>query len=106
MSDHVFSRRYFFYGSLLAGAVPAGGFGSVPSLVALGFKAFTEKLNIAVIGLGTRGPQIQTGVNTTENVVTSTPTRPPRHSRNTRRPRSTKTIARCWRPRGRTSTPL
>jgi predicted dehydrogenase len=69
MNDHVFSRRYFFYGSLLAGAVPAGGFGSVPSLVALGFKAFTEKLNIAVIGLGTRGPQILRGVNTTENVV-------------------------------------
>src|SRR5664279_2857687 len=69
MNDHVFSRRYFFYGSLLAGAVPAGGFGSVPSLTALGFKAFTEKLNIAVIGLGTRGPQILRGVNTTENVV-------------------------------------
>src|ERR1035437_5525208 len=48
---------------------PIGGFGSVPSLVALGFKAFTEKLNIAVIGLGTRGPQILRGVNTTENVV-------------------------------------
>src|ERR1035437_7487097 len=69
MNDHVFFRRYFFYGSLVAGAVPAGGFGSVPSLVALGFKAFTEKLNIAVIGLGTRGPQILKGVNTTENVV-------------------------------------
>jgi len=26
------SRRYFFYGSLLAGAVPTAGFGSVASL--------------------------------------------------------------------------
>ncbi len=69
MTQHAFSRRHFFFGSLLAGAVPAGGFGSVPSLTALGFKAYTEKLNIASIGLGTRGPQILRGVNTTENIV-------------------------------------
>ena len=30
MSDTDFSRRYFFFGTLLAGAVPRGGFGSVP----------------------------------------------------------------------------
>ena len=27
MNDHHFSRRYFFYGTLLAGAAPSGGFG-------------------------------------------------------------------------------
>ena len=47
-----FSRRYFFYGSLLAGVVPAGGFGSVPSLRTLGYKSPNEKLNIAAIGAG------------------------------------------------------
>lgn len=69
MSDTNFSRRYFFYGTLLAGAVPRGGFGSVPSLGALGFKSYNEKLNIACVGVGTRGPQILTGVAPTENVV-------------------------------------
>ncbi len=52
MSDYRFSRRYFFYGSLLAGAVPQGGFGSTPSLKALGFKSPNEKLNLAAIGAG------------------------------------------------------
>jgi hypothetical protein len=37
------SRRHFFFGSLLAGAVPAGGFGSVPSLRALGYKPFLRQ---------------------------------------------------------------
>ena len=32
-----------------------GGFGSVPSLKALGFKSYNEKLNIACIGVGGRG---------------------------------------------------
>ena len=35
-----------------AGAVPAGGFGSVPSLRALGYKPFYDKLNVAAIGCG------------------------------------------------------
>ncbi len=52
MSDNRFSRRYFFYGSLLAGAVPNGGFGSTPSLKALGYKSPNEKLNLAAIGAG------------------------------------------------------
>jgi hypothetical protein len=39
MSDGV-SRRHFLYGALLAGAVPADGFGSVPSLRALGYKPY------------------------------------------------------------------
>ncbi len=69
MNDTRFSRRYFFYGSLLAGAIPAGGFGSQPSLTALGFKSYNEKLNVACIGLGMRGPQILPGVAASENVV-------------------------------------
>jgi predicted dehydrogenase len=54
MSEHRFSRRYFFYGTLLAGSVPRGGFGSTPSLKALGYKSPNEKLNIAGIGAGGR----------------------------------------------------
>src|SRR5205814_9795137 len=46
------SRRHFFYGSLLAGAVPTGGFGSTPSLKLMGYKSPNEKLNIASIGAG------------------------------------------------------
>ena len=69
MNESHFSRRYFFYGTLLAGAVPAGGFGSVPSLAALGLKSYNEKLNVACVGVGTRGPQILTGVGPTENIV-------------------------------------
>lgn len=52
MMDHRFSRRHFFYGTLLAGAVPSGGFGSAPSLKALGYKSPNEKLNLAGIGAG------------------------------------------------------
>ncbi|MCC7176118.1 MAG: Gfo/Idh/MocA family oxidoreductase [Bryobacterales bacterium] len=69
MNGSGFSRRYFFQGALLAGAVPRGGFGSVASLAALGFKSYNEKLNIAGVGMGTRGPQILIGVAPTENVV-------------------------------------
>ena len=52
MSLDSFSRRHFFYGTLLAGAIPSGGFGSTPSLKALGYKSPNEKLNIASIGAG------------------------------------------------------
>jgi predicted dehydrogenase len=69
MSDGRFNRRYFFYGSLLAGAVPAGGFGSVPSLPLLGFKSPNQKLNVACVGMGTRGPQVLVGIAPTENIV-------------------------------------
>jgi hypothetical protein len=69
LSDNRFSRRYFFYGSLLAGAVPAGGFGSTPSLPALGYKSPNEKLNLAAIGLGVRGPEILRYAAATENVA-------------------------------------
>jgi hypothetical protein len=47
-----FTRRHFFFGSLLAGAIPSAGFGSVPSLKRLGYKSPNEKLNIASIGAG------------------------------------------------------
>src|SRR5918912_3653818 len=69
MSDHRFSRRYFFYGSLLAGAVPRAGFGSVPSLRALGYKPFYEKLNVAAIGCGGQGGVDLNDAARTENIV-------------------------------------
>ncbi|HET8550440.1 MAG TPA: Gfo/Idh/MocA family oxidoreductase [Bryobacteraceae bacterium] len=68
MSSHSFSRRHFFCGSLLAGAVPAGGFGSAPSLKALGYKSPNEKLNIAAIGAGGKGASDIAGC-MTENIV-------------------------------------
>jgi predicted dehydrogenase len=55
MSKQGVSRRHFFVGSLLAGAVPAAGFGSVASLKHLGFKSPNEKLNIAAVGSGGKG---------------------------------------------------
>ena len=64
-----FTRRHFFYGSLLAGAVPAGGFGSTPSLKALGYKSPNEKLNIASIGAGGKANNDIDGCSPTENIV-------------------------------------
>jgi hypothetical protein len=69
MTDARFSRRYFFYGSLLAGAVPAGGFGSTPSLAGAGFKTVLDKLNVAGIGIGGRGADDIGTVATSENIV-------------------------------------
>ena len=54
MSEHGVSRRHFFFGAP-GGSRPAGGFGSVPSLRALGYKPFYEKLNVASIGCGGQG---------------------------------------------------
>jgi predicted dehydrogenase len=68
MGSMRFTRRHFFFGTLLAGIVPRVGFGSQPSLKALGFKSFNDKLNIACIGLGMRGPQILPGA-ASENIV-------------------------------------
>jgi len=64
-----FSRRRFFYGSLLAGAVPAAGFGSSPSLKALGYKSPNEKLNIASIGAGGKAASDIAACAETENIV-------------------------------------
>src|ERR1035437_6385267 len=70
MSQQGFSRRYFFYGSLLAGGSPRCGFCSTSSLKALGSKSPNEKLNLAAIGAGGQPAaelmQAQAGV---ENVV-------------------------------------
>src|SRR6187200_699720 len=63
------SRRYFFYGSLLAGAVPAMGFGSTPSLKAAGYKSPNDKLNFAAIGSGGQGASNLGAASPTENVV-------------------------------------
>jgi len=69
MSGKGFTRRHFFYGSLLAGAVPTGGFGSTPSLKMLGYKSPNEKLNIASIGAGGKAASDIRGCATTENIV-------------------------------------
>lgn len=69
MQENSFSRRYFFFGSLLAGAVPAAGFGSAPSLKALGFKSPNEKLNIASIGAGGKAASDILACAATENIV-------------------------------------
>src|SRR3954447_4020768 len=63
------SRRYFFYGSLLAGAIPSGGFGSVPSLKKLGYKSPNEKLNIASVGAGGKATSDIQACAQTENIV-------------------------------------
>src|SRR6266478_9453559 len=69
MSHFKVSRRHFFFGSLLAGAIPVGGFGSTPSLKALGYKSPNEKLNIASIGAGGKAASDIRGCSPTENIV-------------------------------------
>src|SRR5437588_8503094 len=68
MSHEGVSRRHFFFGSLLAGAVPSAGFGSVPSLKMLGYKSPNEKLNIASIGAGGKASNDIDGC-ASENIV-------------------------------------
>ncbi len=68
MADHP-TRRHFFFGSLLAGAVPLGGFGSQASLKALGYKSPNEKLNIASIGAGGKATSDIAACAETENIV-------------------------------------
>lgn len=69
MAKDGLSRRYFFYGTLLAGAAPVAGFGSVPSLKHLGYKSPNEKLNIAGIGAGGKGFSDLMACSQTENIV-------------------------------------
>ncbi|MGA8026611.1 MAG: Gfo/Idh/MocA family oxidoreductase [Bryobacteraceae bacterium] len=69
MNRQGLTRRHFFYGALLAGAVPAAGFGSKPSLKALGYKSPNEKLNIASIGAGGKASSDIAGCALTENIV-------------------------------------
>jgi hypothetical protein len=63
------SRRHFFYGSLLAGAVPAAGYGSTPSLKAAGYKSPNEKLNFGTIGAGGQAAANIGAAAPTENIV-------------------------------------
>jgi hypothetical protein len=63
------TRRYFFYGSLLAGAVPAVGFGSSTSLKSLGYKSPNEKLNFGSIGAGGQAAANISAAAPTENIV-------------------------------------
>lgn len=69
MSTNDVSRRHFFFGALLAGAVPTGGYGSVPSLRALGYKPFYDKLNVASVGCGGQGGVDLNEAAKTENIV-------------------------------------
>ncbi|WP_291980686.1 Gfo/Idh/MocA family oxidoreductase [Luteitalea sp.] len=69
MSHDISRRRFFFYGTLLAGAVPARGYGSVPSLQALGYQSASSKLNVAAIGCGGQGGLILGQAALTENLV-------------------------------------
>ena len=62
------SRRHFFLGSLLAGSVPTGGYGAVPSLKSMGYKSPNEKLNVASIGAGGRPALVLTHCET-QNIV-------------------------------------
>jgi hypothetical protein len=68
MSQHISSSRRVFVGTLLAGAVPAGGFGSVPSLKNLGYRSPNEKMNVAAIGAGGKGASDIAGLKS-ENLV-------------------------------------
>jgi predicted dehydrogenase len=68
MKSEGISRRHFFIGSLLAGAVPIGGFGRTPSLRQMGYKSPNEKLNIASIGAGGQA-EIDIEGCSTENIV-------------------------------------
>ncbi len=54
MTEQITRRKFFFYGALLTGMIPMGGFGKNPSLRRLGYKSPNEKLNIAAIGAGGR----------------------------------------------------
>ncbi len=69
MARQGLNRRYFFFGALLAGAIPWGGYGTVKSLRALGYKPYYDKLNVAAIGCGGRGGSILNEVAQTENIV-------------------------------------
>ena len=72
MSKDGISRRFLFFGSVLAGAVPAAGFGTSASLTRLGYKSPNEKLNIAAIGAGGKGFSDISACSETENIVALT----------------------------------
>jgi hypothetical protein len=53
---------------VLAGVIPRGGFGSVPSLKALGYQSPNEKMNIGAVGAGGRAPGVLAAMDS-ENIV-------------------------------------
>jgi hypothetical protein len=63
-----FSRRHFLFGTLLAGVIPRGGFGTIPSLKYLGYQSPNEKMNIAGVGAGGRATGVL-GSLSSENIV-------------------------------------
>jgi predicted dehydrogenase len=69
LEHNKFNRRYFFYGTLLAGAMPAAGAPAKSSLKAMGYKSPNEKLNIASIGAGGKAASDIRGCGQTENIV-------------------------------------
>src|SRR5882672_11015946 len=108
MANNGVSRRHFFFGTILAGAVPPGGFGSVPSLRALGYKPYYDKLNVAAIGCGGQGGVILNEAARTENIVAVCDVDEARAAQNLQRfdsRPSIKTSASCWIKMVRTSTP-
>ena len=62
------TRRHFFFGTLLAGVIPRGGFGSVASLKALGYQSPNGKMNIGAVGAGGRAVSVLGGLSS-ENIV-------------------------------------
>jgi predicted dehydrogenase len=66
--SHGISRRHFFFGTLLAGAIPRAGFGSVPSLKFLGYQSPNEQLRIAGVGAGGRAMSVLGGMES-EDIV-------------------------------------
>ena len=85
-----------------------GGFGSTPSLKLMGYKSPNEKLNIASIGAGGKAASDIRGCAPTENIVALCDVDDKQaaniYKRSRRRP-STKTSARCWTRKRRTSMP-
>jgi hypothetical protein len=63
------SRRHFFFGTLLTGALRPAGFGRPASLAAAGYKSPNEKLNFAAIGSGGQGASNLSAAAPTENIV-------------------------------------
>jgi len=57
------------FGSLFTRAIPLGGFGSVASLKALGYKPYSSKLRVAAIGCGGQGGQILNQAAQTESIA-------------------------------------
>jgi len=69
MTHARFSRRYFFFGALLAPAIPSAGASAASSLKRAGYKSPNERLDIACIGAGGRAPTNIAGCAATENIV-------------------------------------